>query len=408
MVNEAACGPLVIHEFPHSSIRSLTIKLGICFVWVKVGGCMFGPRNVTKPLIGLVGLAWLLIGCQARMAASQGAIMPASVNAQPTATTIKPVVVYTVAAPQQEQRSFALPTPRPPATATPLPPTAVPNTATPLPTSTASPTPMPTFTPPALPNTPPGEHYWLRRPIADGGVVWTDKTYPYGSTRGGSLRPHHGVDIAVPYNTEILAAASGTVVVAGNDLEIPYGQTTDFYGNLVVIELDTRLNGKPVYNLYGHLNQIWVQPGQHVDVREVVGLSGATGVADGPHLHFEVRVGANTYESTRNPLLWLNPFPDRGTVAGRVVWPDGVLVAEAPISLHRIDAPTAAYYATTTYANETLNPDDSWGENFALDDVEAGYYEATILVDGRKISQAFWVFPYRTNFVEFVLDSSPK
>lgn len=373
---------------------------------------MSGNMNVTKQLKGIVGLVWLLAaglaaGCQGQTVASEAAIMPAVVIAQPTAAAVNPVVVYTVAAPQQEQRSFALPTAAPPATATP-PPTAPIPTATPAPTSTASPTPLPTFTPPALPNTPAGEHYWLRRPVAEGGVVWTDKTYPYGSTRGGTLRPHHGVEFNVPYNTEILAAASGTVVVAGNDSETVYGETTNFYGNLVVVELDTWLNGQPVYTLYGHLNQVWVQPGQRVNVQDVLGLSGATGVADGPHMHFEVRVGANTYASTRNPLLWLYPFPDRGTVAGRVTWPSGALAEEAPISLRRVDGPTAAYYATTSYAGSSVNPDDSWGENFALDDVVAGYYEATIQVNGRKLSQEFWVFPYRTNFIEFVLDNTPR
>jgi murein DD-endopeptidase MepM/ murein hydrolase activator NlpD len=82
-------------------------------------------------------------------------------------------------------------------------------------------------------------------PCPRGGVVWTDKVYPYGGTRGGTLRPHHGVEFMVPNGTPMLAAASGTVVVAGNDSVEVYGPQTGFYGNLVVIELDSRYQGQP-------------------------------------------------------------------------------------------------------------------------------------------------------------------
>lgn len=268
-----------------------------------------------------------------------------------------------------------------------------------------SPTPQPTFTPPALPFTSTNEHYWLRRPIAEGGTVWTDKAYPYGGTRGGALRPHHGVEFYVPAGTEVLAAASGTVRVAGADDEIVYGPHKNFYGNLVVIELDPQFLGQPVYNLYGHLSQILVTEGQHVEAQDVIALSGATGVADGAHLHFEVRVGENTYDSTRNPLLWLYPFPDNGTVVGRIAWPSGELVQGAQIFLRRVDAPSK-YAETTSYALDDmpLNADEGWQENFAFDDVEAGYYEIEVRRSTKKITEEVWVYPYRTSFVEITLN----
>jgi murein DD-endopeptidase MepM/ murein hydrolase activator NlpD len=248
----------------------------------------------------------------------------------------------------------------------------------------------------------PDEHYWLRRPVAEGGVVWTNKHYPYGSTRGGELRPHHGVEFDVPHNTEILAAASGTIVTAGNDATIAYGPETNFYGNLVIIQHDTLYKNQPVFTLYGHLRQPLVTVGQHVEAEEVIALSGATGVADGPHMHFEVRVGQNSYESTHNPLLWLWPFPDRGTVVGRIIRANGSLVNEAPVRLERIDAPSR-YATTTTYAQETLNADDVWNENFAFDDVEAGYYAVTVTVGDEKYSQEVWVYPRRTSFIEIMI-----
>ena len=299
---------------------------------------------------------------------------------------LNPVIVSTVAG-AGNQSAFVLPTVRPTATATPdVPPPVeqeVGDTATPLPTDT----PQPTFTPPALPFTSEDEHYWFRRPAPDGSVVWTDKAYPYGGTRGGRLRPHHGVEFNVPYNTPIYASASGTVVTAGSDEELLLGETTNFYGKVVVIEHDSHWKGQAVFTLYGHLNEVYVAEGQRVDALQLIGLSGATGVADGPHLHFEVRVGSNDYASTRNPLLWIYPFEERGTVAGQVTWPDGSLAGGVPVTLRRVDAATAQYYETTTYTGNTVNGDDDLGENFVIDDVVAGYYEVTVSVGENRVKQ---------------------
>jgi len=90
-----------------------------------------------------------------------------------------------------------------------------------------------------------------------------------------------------PVGTPVLAAAAGRVVVAGTDLEDVYGLKPDFYGNLVVQELDEPFEGQPVYVLYGHLSEVLVAVGQHLDPGEVLGLVGMTGVAIGNHLHLE-------------------------------------------------------------------------------------------------------------------------
>lgn len=121
--------------------------------------------------------------------------LQAAVTIHPTVTAPPPPpVVFIVEPTATPLAAFALPEENDLATATLVP------TATPIPSPTSPPataTPQPTFTPPSLPGTSPNEHYWLYRPIADGGAVWTDKTYPYGSTRGGTLRPHHGVEFNV-------------------------------------------------------------------------------------------------------------------------------------------------------------------------------------------------------------------
>ncbi len=361
----------------------------------------------------LILLMTLLGACQAEAETDQAAapIVAAETLPAPAATLASPLLSTNIA-------PTAVPTDPPAFSLVEVTPTAAPEAAKSaqaveaktLPTATMTPpaeptaTPEPTFTPPALPFTSPNEHYWLRRPIAEGGTVWTDKAYPYGSTRGGTLRPHHGVEFYVPTGTQVLAAASGTVLLSGTDSEIVYGPHTNFYGNLLIIELDTLFNGQPVYNLYAHLSAPLVEAGQHVDAQEAIALSGATGVADGAHLHFEVRVGSNTYGSTRNPLLWLYPFPEHGTVAGRLITPGGDLIHDKQIFLRRIDAPSK-YAETTSYANAAaeLNSDEGWDENFAFDDVAAGYYEVEVREGSEKFREELWVYPYRTSFVELTM-----
>jgi murein DD-endopeptidase MepM/ murein hydrolase activator NlpD len=356
------------------------------------------------PVLGLL-LLWLLTACSpgtVEVAAVAEATPPPTAvvpTTAPVLATLPPIII--TATPQPELPSFAAVNLEEVGDEMEGGETAVDPESAADPSETTAP--MPTFTAPALPFTSHDEHFWLQRPIPEGGTVWTDKTYPYGSTRGGTLRPHHGVEFYVPQGTPVLATASGTVVVAGEDNAIVYGEKLGFYGKLIIIELDATWQGQPVYTLYAHLSQIYVVEGQRVAALDPIALSGATGVADGPHLHFEVRLGQNSYAHTRNPALWLYPFPDYGVVAGRVTRANGSLVEEAPISLRRIDA-SSRFLATTSYAGSSVNPDDEWNENFALDDVPAGYYEISVAVGSKRFTEELWVFPYRTTFVEIVIE----
>ena len=345
-------------------------------------------------------LLTLAVACQPQINPTNAAAMPAFTatatsavlvaTPSPIPTLAAPVVTYPTAELSHEQPIFKpLDVPEP--TEPPLPTVVVP-----------SPTVGPTFTPPPPPP-PTTDHFWFYRPIPDGGVVWTNKIYPYGSTRGGTLRPHHGVEFDVVTGTEVLAVNAGTVVFAGPDIETLVGPQTNFYGNVVVIQHNFQLEGQPVFSLYGHLSQIGVVVGQTVESQAVIALSGASGVADGPHLHFEVRVGVNSYEATRNPSLWFVPFPNRGAVAGRITFANGTLAHEAPVSLRRVDAPSN-YAATTSYALESLNADDYWQENFAFDDVHAGYYELIVTQGAKKYKGEVWVYANRTSFVEIVIE----
>ncbi len=268
---------------------------------------------------------------------------------------------------------------------------------------TASPTPAPTFTPPPPPPPDPAEHFILSRPVPADSPQWTDKAYPYGSTRGGTLQTHHGVEFNVPNGTAVLAAADGVVRFAGTDDVVIAGPQPNFYGQAVVLEHSPATSSNtPLFTLYGHLSEVLVESGQRVNRGEVIGISGDSGVAYGPHLHFEVRQGTNNYSTTRNPLLWLKPFDGLGVVAARIAWPDGRPVLEAPVVLRRIDG-QAPYTAGTTYATGGANGDDQRQENLVLDDVVPGYYELEVGSDAGAVRQTLWVFPDRTTFLTLAL-----
>lgn len=366
-------------------------------------------RWVSHRLIlwGTAVLLLLLTACQptATSAPSQPEAV-AELAPTPTlqAALAQPVIEYSEPPPAAEMPSFSLAKPEDEVVVqeSVVGETAV---ATPNPTPEQI-LPTPTATPPHLRYTSPDEHYWFWRPIREGETNWTDKVYPYGGTKGGTLRPHHGVEFYVPAGTEVMAVADGTVRYAGPDSEQAFGSETNFYGNLVIIEHDAQLNGQPVFTLYGHLSEPLVTEGQHVLMQQVIALSGATGVADGAHLHFEVRVGANSYTNTRNPILWLYPFPDRGTVVGRVFNSAGELLPEVSISLSPTDGLNRSH-STTTYAIGDVNSDPLWQENFAIDDVGSGSYKATVQIGDVRVTQQIVVQPYQTTFVELVIDPPP-
>jgi murein DD-endopeptidase MepM/ murein hydrolase activator NlpD len=277
-------------------------------------------------------------------------------------------------------------TPTPTATWTPSP------TATPSITPTPTVTPLPTATPTATPSptvAPASAHLWLDKPIdpASEGDQYPGTFFPYGATGGGRYHLHHGVDYVNGAGTAVLAAGGGTVVVAGNDLETVYGLKPDFYGNLVIQELDVSFQGRPVYLLYGHLSEVAVAVGQYLEPGDLVGLVGMTGVAIGNHLHLEVRLDANTYEATRNPVLWLRPEPGQGIIAGLVVDGEGQPIPEIPVTFFRAAEPDKWWRQTQTYANEGVNPDDQLGENFALGYVPVGDYLVKVKIGERSYVQ---------------------
>jgi len=207
------------------------------------------------------------------------------------------------------------------------------------------------------------------------------------------------VEFVNPMKTPIRAVAPGTVVFAGPDDAGGLGPMPNFYGQAVVVRLDRDYHGLPVFTLYGHVDRWLVNPGQHVEAGQVIAEVGMTGVAIGPHLHFEVRVGQNSYWHTRNPELWLKPFPGFGTIAGRIVDEFGMpLGGQHPVLLYKADAPDDYWRDTETYGRG-VNPDDGWQENFAFGDVPAGDYIVRVKIGDRWLSKPVFVEDGKTTFV---------
>jgi len=329
---------------------------------------------------GALGLA-VVIGL---LSAGWGTLSDAPVLGTATFTPTHTATPTSTATPTMTPTHTPSPTSTHTPTVTPTPTHTATLTHSPTPTVTSTPTssPTPTATPTPLP---PEDHYWLGRPIGPDGSNQIAHYYPYG-TRGGEEEylVHHAVDIINPTGTTVVAVASGVVVVAGDDGTTAVGPWTDFYGNVVMVELDRPYEGEPLYVLYGHLSEVLAAAGQRVATGDVLGKVGATGIALGPHLHFEVRVGGPTYAHTRNPELWIAPFPEFGTIAGRLSDPQGDLVPQTLVTFHRAETPDERWRETRTYYVEAgIAPDPEWGENFSLGDVPPGEYVIKTRVNGR-------------------------
>jgi murein DD-endopeptidase MepM/ murein hydrolase activator NlpD len=288
-----------------------------------------------------------------------------------------------------------------------------------------APTPAPSATPAAeaVPTDPPpppapcsedactySAAYFLARPIAAPGNNAVDITYRFGSTQGERREPHHGVELLNSFGTPVMAAADGVVVVAGDDRDPTsergvwpitfYGPYSYFYGNLVVIEHQPPAAllaalpelPRPVYTLYAHLSEVQVETGQQVAAGQQIGAVGLSGIAEGSHLHFEVRLGENTYASVRNPELWLAPRQDEegrplGGIAGRVVDSQGSeVVISGGIVLQRLpegdQGPHDLEFYTLPYEEPALVGAPPFEEIFAIGDLPAGLYRVTFARQG--------------------------
>jgi len=275
---------------------------------------------------------------------------------------------------------------------------------TPVGTPTPSPTPVPrtVSVPTDIPDyTAAEDHFWFGRPFSEDYFTWGSYTYPYGSNGRGQYFWHHGIDIQNAQGATVIAVGDGTVTHAGPDdtVQLQLGPWPDFFGQAVVIEHDQRWHDQPVYSLYGHVSKTLVQVGQHVQEGEPIAEVGQLGVALGPHLHLEIRLGAATYFDTRNPDLWVRSDPGFGVIAGRVVDYQNYFVPQQLVTLHRASAPSRFWRETFTYPDNEVQSDDDYVETFTFSDVPAGQYVIKTFFDGRQLTVPITVTNRATSFV---------
>ncbi|MFA6502672.1 MAG: peptidoglycan DD-metalloendopeptidase family protein [Candidatus Paceibacterota bacterium] len=124
---------------------------------------------------------------------------------------------------------------------------------------------------------------------------------------------HNAIDIAAPIGTPVYAALGGTVLATGNT-DLVRGCYS--FGKWVMV---THSNG--LSTLYSHLSEIDVAKGQWVGAKQLVGLSGMTGYATGPHLHFGV------YATEGTQIMTLKQFRSTNTSCANATMPVATLTA---------------------------------------------------------------------------------
>lgn len=111
---------------------------------------------------------------------------------------------------------------------------------------------------------------------------------------------HLGFDLASLANADVPAANRGKVVFAGD-----FG----IYGQCIIID-----HGLGLQTVYGHLSRIGVKPGDNVEKGQTIGSTGATGMAGGDHLHFEVVISGQSV----NPIEWWDSHWLKDNVTGKL------------------------------------------------------------------------------------------
>ena len=105
----------------------------------------------------------------------------------------------------------------------------------------------------------------------------------------GASSNHQGVDIGAPTGSNIIAAASGEVIIS------TYSYSA---GNYIMIS-----HGGGVYTVYMHCSQLLASAGDQVKQGQVIAKVGSTGYSTGSHLHFGIRTGGKYV----NPLNYVSP-----------------------------------------------------------------------------------------------------
>lgn len=244
----------------------------------------------------------------------------------------------------------------------------------------------------------PQDHFLFGHPFSAENYVPPMADYRYGGVFFGD-NVHTGVDIAAPPGTDVLAVGSGKVIWSGYGLYYGYQRLDDPYGLAVAIKHDFGYQGKPLYTIYAHMQSTAVIAGQWVQLGDPIGVVGNTGHSTGPHLHFEVRVGENTYFDTRNPELWIVPPQGWGLLVGRMMSTAGQLLQGQILYLKNLE--TEKIFWVNSYGPNTVHSDPYYRENVVLSDLPAGRYELSIPYIGIVYREEVLIRPGRVTYFTF-------
>ena len=140
----------------------------------------------------------------------------------------------------------------------------------------------------------------VRRPFLRTPVQFSRISSRYGKRKHpilGRWRSHNGIDYAAPRGTPIRATGSGRVAFRGRK---------GGYGNTIILK-----HGRELSTLYAHMKSFrpGIGLGSYVEQGQIIGYVGSTGLATGPHLHYELR----RKDKHHDPLTY--PFPKATPIA---------------------------------------------------------------------------------------------
>lgn len=244
------------------------------------------------------------------------------------------------------------------------------------------------------------DHFYFARPIAANEVNWPLADYRYGGVFFRADLVHTGVDIDAKLGAPVLAAGPGTVVWAGWGFYSGWAENQDDpYGIAVAIRHDFGYQGKPLYTMYGHMSEVNVTLGQHVETGDLLGRVGITGHTTGPHLHFEVRLEHNSYFHTRNPELWIVPPQGWGVLAGRLTDFKNETLNGLEVTVTSYQ--TGRVFRVKSYGQGSVNSDEYYNENLVLGDLPAGWYTIFIEYNKEKYDAEIEILPGRVAYFTF-------
>jgi murein DD-endopeptidase MepM/ murein hydrolase activator NlpD len=168
----------------------------------------------------------------------------------------------------------------------------------------------------------------LRRGFRRYPVEYVTITSSFSSNRYhpvlGIYRAHLGTDFGAPTGTKVKVTGDGTVTFAGRD---------GGYGNVVMVR---HVSGYTTR--YAHLSRFaeGIRPGKRVMMSDVIGYVGSTGLASGPHLHYELRQNGRAVNFAKANLPTAPPLPIEYREAYRSLLSDRLALLENGLQVARL------------------------------------------------------------------------